>query len=340
MKAILLKKHGGIQNLAVSEVKDPEPGKGEVLVRLKSIGLNYAEIQSRKGLYGWAPKLPYILGMEGYGEIESVGEGAENRSVGEKVIVATQHGSYAEKIAVPHSQALPAIEYFTPEENAAFAVQYMTAWVGLYEICRLQPGESVLIQAAAGGVGTAAVQFAKASGCEVYGTVGSDEKKQLLVKMGIDGVFNYRTGDFAAALRKARSGKGVDVVLEVVGGDIYRKSIRLLNPFGRLVVIGFASLNYKKWNPVSILRTLRDIPRVNVSKMATKSYSVGASHLGYLLKDPVLMQRVWNDMTAFVNKHDIRPVVGKSFNFSDMAAAHEFMESRRSTGKIVVSFHE
>ncbi|NQU28840.1 MAG: zinc-binding dehydrogenase [Candidatus Marinimicrobia bacterium] len=336
MKAIVLRKHGNVENLQIREIAEPQPGSGEVRVKLQAIGLNYAEIQSRKGLYGWAPKLPYVLGMEGFGQIDAIGEDVENHSVGDHVITVAQFGAYAEKIVVPKTQALPAITYYSVTENVAFAVQYMTAWVGLFEVCRLKPTDTVLIQAAAGGVGTAAVQLAKAFGCRVFGTVGSDHKKTVVENLGIDGVINYRKQDFAAEMRRLNSGNGVDVVLEVVGGEVFRKSLALLNPFGRLVVIGFASLNLKKWNPVSIYRTLRAIPRVNISKMAERSYAVGASHLGYLLKNPKLMQQVWTDLTDFVRKHNIRPVVGHSFKFDQMTAAHKLMESRQSTGKIVV----
>ena len=336
MKAIVLRKHGNVENLQIREIAEPQPGPDEVRVKLQAIGLNYAEIQSRKGLYGWAPKLPYVLGMEGVGEVDAIGENVEIHSVGDTVIIASQIGAYAEKIVVPETQALPVITDYSVTENAAFAVQYMTAWGGLFEVCRLKPTDTVLIQAAAGGVGTAAVQLAKAFGCRVFGTVGSDHKKTVVENLGIDGVINYRKQDFATEVRRLNSGNGVDVILEVVGGEVFRKSLALLKPFGRLVVIGFASLNLKKWNPVSIYRTLRAIPRVNISKMAERSYTVGASHLGYLLKDQNLMQQVWADLTDFVRKHNIRPVVGHRFKFEQMATAHKLMESRQSTGKIVV----
>ncbi len=335
MKAIKLTKHGGVDNLILSDINEPEPGRGEVRIKTLAIGLNFAEIQSRKGLYGWAPKLPYILGMEGFGTIDAIGDGVSQWKIGEDAITASQFGAYAEKIVVPQDQALPPVRNFSADENAAFAVQYMTAWVGLFEMARLKPTDTVLIQAAAGGVGTAAVQLAKAYGCKVFGTVGSDAKKQVVVDLGIDAVINYRTHDFYSEIKQFNQ-QGVDVVIEVVGGEVYRKSIQLLNPFGRLVVIGFASLNLNKLNPVSIYRTLQAIPRVNVSKMAEKSYSVGASHLGYLLKDPDRMLRVWADLTTYVTEHHIHPVIGHTFNFDQMAAAHELMESRQSTGKIVV----
>jgi len=336
MKAILLTRHGPPSVLRVSDVLAPSPGEGEVRVRLRTVGVNYAEILSRKGLYGWAPKMPYVLGMEGFGEIDALGPGVAGRVAGEAVIVGAQRGCYAEQVCVAEHQALPAIEGFTPQENAAFAVNYVTAWVSLFEMARLRPTDVVLIQAAAGGVGTAAVQLAKRLGCTVYGTAGADEKLELLQRLKIDAAVNYRTADFETEVRRLTNGRGVDVVLELVGGEVYRKSLRLLAPMGRLVVAGFASLDFKKWDPTSWWRTWRDIPRASIQKMVAQSYGVLAVHVGYLLPERERMASLWSDLVGFAQRHRIRPVVGSVFPFDRMAGAHAFMESRRSTGKIVV----
>lgn len=336
MRAILLSRHGPPSVLKVRQVPDPVPRRGEVRVRLRYIGLNFAEIQSRKGLYEWSPRLPYILGMEGYGEIDVLGEGVEDRQVGEPVIVATQYGTYADFIVVPQEQAIPAVEEFTAEENAGFLVNYATAWVGLFEMARLQPSDSVLIQAAAGGVGTAAVQLAKHYGCRVFGTVSRDGKIESLSQYNIDGVVNYAKQDFETEIRRMQGGLGVDVILEVVGGEVFRKSLRLLNPFGRVVVMGFASLDLKKWNPVSWWRTWRDIPRVKVNWLAKHSSGILSSHLGYLLPDAERLRKVMSNLRAFVADKNIRPLVGRVFGFEEMHLAHEYIESRKSVGKVVV----
>jgi NADPH2:quinone reductase len=336
MKAILLTRHGPPSVLRVSEVSTPSPREGEVRVRLQRIGVNYAEVLSRKGLYGWAPKRPYILGMEGFGEVDALGPGVEGRRIGEQVIVGAQHGCYAEQVCVPAHQALPAVLGFTAEENAAFAVNYVTAWVSLFEMARLRPTDVVLVQAAAGGVGTAAVQLAKRLGCTVYGTAGADDKLELLLRLGADAAVNYRTTDFEAEVRRLTEGRGVDVVLELVGGEVYRKSLRVLAPMGRLVVAGFASLDLRRWNPFSWWRTWRDIPRTDIRDMAPRSYGVLATHVGYLLSERTRMASLWADLVGFVRRHGIRPVVGSVFGFDRMAEAHALLESRRSLGKIVV----
>ena len=336
MKAYVLNKVGSANVLKISTVASRTPRVNEVQVQIETIGLNYAEIQSRKGLYGWAPKRPYIPGMEAYGKITALGEGVSHIQVGTPVIVVGQFGCYAEEVVVSVNQILPAFENFSPTENAAFAVQFMTAWVALFEICRIRATDRVLIQAAAGGVGTAAVQMAKALGCEVFGTASKDSKLDLMRKLGVDHPINYHTDDFAVFIRDKTGGQGVDVILEVVGGEVFRKSMDVLNPFGRLVVIGFASLNLNKLNPFSWWKTWQDIPRVKIDAMATSSQVVGASHLGYLLNDTERMMKIWTALSLFTLQHGLKPVVGHEFKFEEMADAHRLMESRNSHGKIVV----
>jgi len=341
MRAVELRRHGAPEVLRVIEAPDPSPGPGQVGVRVEAIGLNYAEVLSRKGLYGWAPPLPYVPGMEACGRIESVGDGVAPERVGEQVVVGAQFGCYAERVVVQAPQALPALPHYSLEENAAFAVNFMTAWVSLMEMARLRPTDRVLVTAAAGGVGTAAVKIAKAFGCTVYGAVGSTAKLTLLQELGVDLAVSYGEPGFADQVRAANGAAdggapSVDVVLEVVGGEVFHDSMELLAPFGRMVVVGFAGYELRRWNPFSWYRTWRDMPRAGIARLATTSRGLLASHIGYLLKDAARMALLWEDLTAFVVRHEIRPVVGSTFAFDEIAAAHEFMESRRSTGKIVV----
>ena len=336
MRAIVLERHGGPGVLRVREVADPVPGAGQVRVRVEAIGVNYAEILSRKGLYGWAPALPYTPGMEAAGTIEALGAGVEGRAVGERVIVGAQYGAYAERIVVPERQALPAVPGFSTEENAAIAVNYLTAWVALMEMARLRRTDRVLVTAAAGGVGTAAVQIATRFGCATVGLAGSDEKLETIRSLGAESAVNYRRAGFEARLREAAGPGGFDVVLEVVGGEVFRAVWPVLAPFGRVVVAGFASLALQRWNPLSWLRTWRDLPRADIRSLAPASAGLMATHIGYLLDDPPRLARVWGELMAFVAAHGIRPLVGATFRFDEMAEAHRLMESRRSVGKIVV----
>ena len=336
MKAIVLEKHGGPEVLRIREVDEPAPGAGEVRVRLDAIGIYYAEVLSRRGQYGWAPAMPYTLGMEATGTIDVIGRGVRDRTIGERVIVGAQYGAYAEKVAVPEQQALPAITSFSIEENAALAVNYLTAWIALIEMARLRKGDRVLVSAAAGGVGTAAVQIATRFGCATVGMAGSDEKLELIRALGAEDALNYRRPDFEETLRAAAQPAKFDVALEVVGGDVFRAIWPVLAPFGRVVAVGFASLDLHKWNPFSWLQTWRDLPKADIRSLAPASHGFMASHIGYLLADPPLLARVWTNLMAFVEQHEIRPVVGATFSFDQIADAHRLMESRRSKGKIVV----
>ena len=336
MLAYPLVRHGPPEVLRLREVPEPAAGPGEVLVRIEAVGINYAEVLSRRGQYGWAPDLPYVPGMEATGRIEVVGAGVEGRAVGEPVIVGTQHGCYAERIAVPQARALPALGRLTTEENAAFAVNFVTAWVSLMEMARLRPADRVIVTAAAGGVGTAAVQIARAHGCEVIGMAGSQEKLGLVRELGAAHAVDYRARGWTERLAGTVGERGVDVVLEVVGGEVFRRCRASLAPFGRMVVAGYASYDLRWWNPWSWWRAWRDAPGAHIRRMAEDSVGVLATHVGYLLPDKERLRRIWRELTSFAAEHDLRPVVGRVFDFEDLPEAHRFMESRASTGKLVV----
>jgi len=338
MKAINHKRIGGSSVLKISELSDPVPGQGEVLVNLAYAGINFAEILSRKGLYGWAPKRPYILGMEGSGVIEQVGEGVDLSRVGEKVAVGTQYGCYAEKIVVSAVQALPVLTHLSMQENAAFLVNYMTAWVALVESVKLQKNETVLITAAAGGVGTAAIQIASKLGCPTYGLVGSEEKMHLIKKLGATDAFNYRQDTWVKEIQDKL--KGVDVVLEMVGGEVNRQCYKFLNYFGRVIVVGYAGLDPKLWNPVSWWRSWRDIPRVDLMELAMISAGTMATHLGYLLNDPEKMSEIFERMKDFLITQNIKPIISKVFPLEEAGKAQAFIESRQSTGKVLLKINE
>lgn len=333
MCAWMLRKSGGPGVLHLQDVPVPEPGPGEVRVRVERIGINYAEILSRKGLYSWAPKRPYVPGMEANGTIDAVGPGV-GRAVGERVLCGMQTGAYAEYVVVPQARALPTLPHLTAAENAAFAVNFMTAWVGLVEMARVRASDHVAVTAAAGGVGTAAVQIAAAHGCRVTGLAGSDEKLDRVRALGADRGVNYRRDGWTDAWRP--DGAGLDVVLELVGADVFAACRERLAPFGRLVVAGYAALDYQLWNPVSWWRAWSGAPRMDVVKASQDSIGVMATHIGYLLPDEERLLRVWGALTAFAGEHDLRPVVGATYPFARLPDAHAFMESRASVGKILV----
>lgn len=334
MKAYVLRKSGKPEILKIEEVPEPSPKSDEIKIRVKAIGINYAEILSRRGQYNWAPKRPYIPGMEAYGEVVELGDQTSEYKIGDRVLVGAQHGSYAEYMVSKEYLVFPAIDSFTDAENAAALVSYMTAYVALIKLAKIRSKERVLIQAAAGGVGTAAVQIAKAIDCEVYGTAGNDEKLKLLKELGVDHPINYRKDSFLQYIKNR--GVGIDAVLEVVGGEVYKDSLRSLATFGRLVVVGFASIPFKKWNPITWYQTWKLAPKMNIMNAAKRSTGVLATHVGYLTENKEIARTAWAELSAFVKDHQLKPVVGSTFDFHDLSKAHEWVESRQNVGKTVV----
>ena len=332
----VLPRTGGPEVLQLREVPVPQPGPDDVVVQVDAIGLNFAEVLSRKGLYGWAPPRPYVPGMEATGTIVALGAGVEGRHIGERVMCGMQYGAYAERIVVPAARALPSIDGFSVEESAAFPVNFMTAWVALTEMARLRPSDRVGITAAAGGVGTAAVQIAAAFGCSVLAMAGTEDKLTRTRGLGATDTLAYRPAGFGDRLRAMTSERPLDVVLETVGGQVYRECLDALGNFGRLVVVGYAGLDYRWWNPASWWRAWRGAPRLHVMRAAEASTGVLATHLGYLLPDETRLQQIWQDLTEFVHDHDLRPVVSRTFPFDHLPDAHRHLESRESVGKVVV----
>ena len=328
MRAVVLRRYGGPEVLRVAEVPAPEPGAGEVRVKVRAIGINFAEVLSRRGLYGWAPRLPYILGMEAFGVVDGVGDDVTSHRPGDEVIVGTQYGTYAEWICVTASRALPAPRGFTPERSAAFAVNFLTAWIGLMEMARLRPTDTLLVTSAAGGVGSAAVQLASRFGARVIGAAGRG-KDDFVRSLGADLALDYSDGRWHHALGK------VDVVLEMTGGDVYRTALRHLAPMGRMVMAGASNAFPRGRNPLARIAALRNLPRASILDMLRRSYGVMSFHVGWLL-DAGVIDRQWRDLVAFAEEHRISPAIAAELPFDAIADAHRLLEARRNRGKVVV----
>ena len=328
MRAVLLTRYGGPEVLRIAEVPMPEPRPGEVRVRLRTIGINFAEVLSRRGFYGWAPRLPYILGMEGFGVVDAVGGGVTPHRAGDPVIVGTQFGTYAEAICVPADRALPAPRGFTPAQCAAFAVNYLTAWIGLFEMARLRPSDTLLVTSAAGGVGSAAVQLGAAAGARVIGAAGAG-KQEFVRSLGADIALDYSDPRWHHELG------AVDAVLEMTGGDVYRTALRHLAPMGRIVMAGASDAFPRSRNPLARIAALRNLPRASIFDMLRRSYGVMSFHAGWLL-DAGAIDRQWRDLVSFVEEHGITPAIADELPFASIADAHRLLESRRNRGKVIV----
>src|SRR3954453_8266420 len=226
MRAVVLTGHGGPEVLQVQERPDPLVGPGEVRIAVKAAGINFADTMARVGLYPDAPKPPCVLGYEVAGEIESVGDGVDSLKPGDRVMAGTRFGGQAELVTVPAEQALPFPDDWSFEQATAVPVNYATAYVALVTMGGLRAGERALIHAAAGGVGTAAAQIAKAIGAEIFGTA-SAAKHDAIRAQGVDHPIDYRTQDFEAEVRRITDGQGVDVIIDATGPTNFRKDYRL-----------------------------------------------------------------------------------------------------------------
>lgn len=328
MRALLLTRHGGPEVLRITDVPTPQPRANEVRVKIRFFGINFAEVLSRRGLYGWAPPLPYILGMEAFGTIDATGAGVTSHRAGDEVIVGTKFGTYAEWICVPADRALPAPRGFTPQQSAAFAVNYLTAWVGLMEMARLRPADTLLVTSAAGGVGSAAVQIASKLGARVIGAAGHG-KQNAVRELGAAIALDYSDPSWDASLPP------LDVVLEMTGSDVYRAALGHLAPMGRMVVTGASDAFPRTRNLFARLAAMRRFPRLSLFDMLLRSYGVLSFHIGRLLESGVVTN-AWSDLVAFTGKHGIAPVVGREFAFEEIPDAHRTLEERRNVGKVVV----
>ncbi len=322
MKAIRVSKSGGPEVLRYEEALDPKPEAGEVLIRVEAAGVNFADTLARKGLYPTSTPPPFIPGFEVAGTVIGIGEGVEGITAGQRITGFAPKGGYAELVVMPAASAIAVPESMTFEEAAAFPIVFLTAYQALKSFGRLRQGESVLIHAAGGGVGTAAVQLAKVWGARVFATAGSDEKLSRVKGLGTDEILNYRTADFAEAVRRWTGGKGVDVILESVGGEVFEKSLRSLARDGRLVAIGFSSGVQ---------------PQLQLGLLVMNGLSILGLHIGVMtLKQPELIRAAARELIELLAKGRIKPVVGHVFPLREATEAHRLLEGRGSYGKLLL----
>jgi NADPH2:quinone reductase len=320
MKAIVFEKIGGPEVLKVAKTAKPEVKPGTVLVKVRAAGINFADTLFRQGQYVMQPKLPDTPGLEAAGEIEAVGAGVANLKPGQRV-AALGSKMYAEYALAPAAQVIPIPDSISFEHAAAFPVQVLTAWHMLHTAHKTGPGQTVLVHSAAGGVGIVAVQIAKAAGARVIGTVSSAAKAALVKEYGGDEVINYATHDFAAEANRLTGGRGVDLILDAVGATTMEKGLTCLAPFGHLILYGRAG------GPPEPL---------NLFRLFEKSIKVSGFVLYTVAAVPDAMRRGIEESFKLIAERKVKLLVGKSFPLAQAAEAHKFMESRQSTGKLVL----
>jgi NADPH:quinone reductase-like Zn-dependent oxidoreductase len=323
MKAVLVTRAGGPEVLEVREVPDPQPSPGEVMVRVEAVGVNFADTMATRGTYGGMPPPPFISGREFAGVVEGTGE---------RVMGYLQWGAAAEKIAIKPARLWPQPKGWTSEQSAAFPVNFLTAYLAYWKAGltddALEPNRwadghkrRVLIHAAAGGVGTAAVEIAQVLEIETYGTSSSHDKLERAKQLGLDHAINYREADYEHVVNVLTNGEGVDAVFEMLGGEHTAKSLRCCRPFGRVIIYGTASGQRHQFDS---------------GVMMSKSLSAHGLWLSVLAKDQKLIHQCLQAMQPWIEQGKLHPEIGHTLPMDQAGEAHRLLLQRANYGKIVL----
>jgi NADPH:quinone reductase len=321
MKAIVFGQTGGPEVLALADVPKPDVRPGMVLIKVHAIGVNFADTRFRQGTYVIKPKLPDTPGMEAAGVVEAVGDGVTNVRPGARVAAFTVK-SYAEYCQAPTSMIIPLPDSVSFVDGAAFPIQVLTAYHMLHTVDSTGPGKTVLVHSAAGGVGLAAVQLAKAAGARVLGTISSDDKAQLVKDHGADAVINYATGKFADEVLRLTEGHGADLILDAVGKPTFEEGLRCLALFGHLVLFGRAG---------------GPIDPFNLAGLSPKSQKVSGFMVPTVTRNfPDKTRESAERCFTLMREGRLRLHIGKTFPLAQASEAHRYLESRESTGKLIL----
>jgi NADPH:quinone reductase-like Zn-dependent oxidoreductase len=337
MRQAVITRYGPPDVFEVREAPDPVPAAGDICVRVRAAGVNYADILARMGLYPDAPRPPMVVGYEVAGVVESVGPKVAGFAPGDRVLALTRFGGYSDVVAIPSSQAFRVPGELSDSEAAAIPVNYLTAALALYRMAALNAGETVLIHNAGGGVGIAALQLAHLRRAMVIGTA-SALKHGALRQFGIEHVIDYRHADVAEEVRRITRGRGVDVILDPIGGKSFTDSYRMLAPLGRLIIIGVSTIAVGEerslWRAV---RTWLATPRFDPLSMINRNRGVFGLHLGHLWEERRQLAPLMSMLLAELTAGRLQPVVARTFPLEQAADAHRFIQNRLNIGKVVLT---
>ncbi|WP_203334038.1 quinone oxidoreductase family protein [Planococcus beigongshangi] len=323
MKLIQFEKYGGPEVLRYIEETRPEPADNEVLVEVKAIGVNYADTARREGKYVVPTPLPYVPGSEVAGIIAGVGNNVTKFKTGMRVSALIESGAYAEFVAVDENMLIPVPDAVEFEQAVALPLQGLSAYHVLTTMGRLEEGETVLIHAAAGGVGAIAVQLAKLFGAgKIIATASSDEKLEHAKAMGATHLVDYTKDNWVEEVKGITEGKGVDLALEMVGGEVFNQTLKCLAPFGRLVIFGAASGEQAQMHPGQLMR---------------KNQSVIGFFLPQIMRKPELFQKSFEELLGYMASGKLKLTIGGSYPLADAAEVHKLLQSRKTIGKLVLN---
>ena len=334
---MVITRHGPPDVFEMREAPDPTPGDGEIRIRVRAAGVNFADILSRLGLYPDAPKPPLVVGYEVAGRVDGIGGSVTGIGDGDRVIALTRFGGYSDTVVVPAAQAFHFPHALSDAEAAAVPVTYLTAALALYRMAALAAGETVLVHNAGGGVGIAATQLARLRRATVIGTA-SASKHQALRSFGVEHTIDYRHADVAAEVMAVTRGRGVDVILDPIGGASFMASYRMLAPLGRLVMFGLsAAATGERRNIWHAFRAWSSTPRFNPLSMINRNRGIFGLNIGHLWDENRQLAPLMAMLLSELEAGRIKPIVARTFPLERAADAHRFIQSRSNIGKVVLT---
>src|SRR5512142_1764472 len=339
MRSVWITRPGGPEVLEVRDTADPMPGPGQVRVRVRAAGLNFADVMARMGLYPDAPRPPCVVGYEVAGEVDVLGPGVAGPAPGSRVLALTPFGGQAELVCVPAERTIPLPDGMSYEAGAALPLNYLTAYHILVRVAALRPGEHVLVHMAAGGVGIAALQLCRTvEGVVTYGTA-SPAKHAAIRAEGCDFPIDYRSLDWEKEVRRLTAGKGVDVVLDPLGGWDTRKAYRVLRPAGRVITYGMANLASgarRSWTTLVRHAIPAMLPHFSPMELMNDNRAVAGVNIGHLWGEQDLVRSEVAALLELYRRGKIRPHVDSTFPFAQAAEAHRRIQERKNVGKVVL----
>jgi NADPH:quinone reductase-like Zn-dependent oxidoreductase len=337
MRQVAIVRYGGPEVLQMQEAADPRPGPGQVRIRVRAAGVNFADVLARLGLYPDAPRPPMVVGYEVAGLVDQIGENVTTFVPGDRVTALTRFGGYSDAVIAPVQQVFATPAMLSDAEGAALPVNYLTAVLALYRLANVTAGETVLVQNAGGGVGVAAVQLAALRRARIIGTASAG-KHAALHAFGVEHLIDYRTADVEGEVRKITRGRGADVILDPLGGRSFASSYRMLAPLGRLVMFGMsAAAPGMRRNLLKAFRAWWQLPRFSPLSLINRNRAVFGLHLGHLWSEhgriAPFMELLLNEFRA----GRLKPVVARTFPLERAGDAHEFLQNRANIGKVVLT---
>jgi NADPH:quinone reductase-like Zn-dependent oxidoreductase len=337
MRQIFIVGHGGPEKLQLREFPDPSPGPGEIRIRVRASGVNFADILARQGLYPDSPKIPCVVGYEVSGTVDETGPGVNQSWLGKDVFTLMRFGGYSDVVVVPEKQTFQKPASISYAQAAAIPVNYLTAWQLLVVMGSLNPGETVLIHNAGGGVGLAAIDVARHIGATIYGTASSG-KHAFLRRRGLHEALDYRRKDWTLELNRLTKGKGVALITDPLGGNHWKKSYSALRSTGRLGMFGISvATTSKLFGALRLLPLVLGMPLFHPLSLMSRNKSVFGVNLGHMWHETDMIAGWMKILLTGVADGWVRPHVDRTFPLVQVGKAQAYMEERKNTGKVVLT---